>query len=164
MHISGGDYTRIDVTQVNEQFDFSGKRILLAEDVALNMEVAVKLLNMVGAEVICAEDGRQAFDLVRKSSPGFYDCILMDINMPVMDGYESARAIRKLDRPDIKDLPIYAMTANAFSEDVTAALDAGMDGHIAKPIETSVLYTTLTEAFKGRGRQQDKPSESEKTK
>lgn len=147
MKISGGDYTRIEAQHENQEYDFTGKHVLIAEDVVLNMEVAVKLLKMVGLDVTCAEDGRQAVDLFTQAAPGTYDCILLDINMPVMDGYEAAQAIRKYGRPDAKTIPIYAMTANAFSEDVTAALDAGMNGHIAKPIETKVLYRTLEQAF-----------------
>lgn len=94
---------------------------MLAEDVELNREVAVKLLNMVGIEVSCAEDG-----------------------------YEAVRAIRKSSKPDALTVPVFAMTANAFSEDVTAVMDAGMNGHIAKPIETEILYETLQEVFKSR--------------
>lgn len=148
MRISGGDYTKIEAEDIDEQFDFSGKRILIAEDVALNMEVAIKLLDMVGIKATCAEDGRQAVDIFTKSEPGTFDGILMDINMPVMDGYEATKAIRNSGKDDAQSIPIYAMTANAFSEDVTAALNAGMNGHIAKPIETKVLYKTLQNAFK----------------
>ncbi len=147
MKISGGDYTKIEVQNEDQNYDFSGKHVLIAEDVALNMEVAVKLLKMVGVEATCAEDGRQAVDLFVQGKPGQYDCILLDINMPVMDGYEAGRAIRKYNRADAATIPIYAMTANAFAEDVTAALNAGMNGHIAKPIETKVLYKTLDLAF-----------------
>ena len=147
MKISGGDYTKIDVEEEKKNYDFSGKKVLVAEDVALNMEVAIKLLQMVGIEVECAEYGRQVVDMFQKAEPGTYDCILMDINMPVMDGYEASRAIRAMTRKDAPYIPIYAMTANAFSEDVTAALNAGMNGHIAKPIETRVLYKTLETAF-----------------
>ena len=162
MKISGGDYTRVEAQHENQTYDFEGKKVLIAEDVALNMEVAVKLLNMVGIQVTCAEDGRQAVDLFAKAEAGTYDCILLDINMPVMDGYEAARAIRKYSRPDAKTIPIYAMTANAFAEDVTAALDAGMNGHIAKPIETKVLYRTLDTAFSmNQGEQGHQETESE---
>lgn len=147
MRISGGDYTRIDAKTDRSDYDFTGKHVLIAEDVALNLEVAVKLLQMVGVSVSCAEDGSRAVEMIRKSAEGEYDCILMDINMPVMDGYEATKLIRSMDRPDAKTIPIYAMTANAFSEDVTAALNAGMNGHIAKPIETMVLYQTLKTAF-----------------
>ena len=131
-----------------KDYDFSGKHVLIAEDVALNMEVAITLLKMAGIEVTCAEDGQQAVNIFEKSAPGEYDCILMDINMPVMDGYEATREIRAMDKENAKTIPIYAMTANAFSSDVTAAMDAGMNGHIAKPIETDILYKTLEVAFR----------------
>lgn len=133
--------------QPGDDFDFSGRRVLVAEDVALNMEVAERLLEAVGIEVTPAEDGRRALETFEGSEPGYFDCILMDVNMPVMDGYEATAAIRRLAREDARSIPIYAMTANAFAEDVTAALDVGMNGHIAKPIETAVLYRTLGEAF-----------------
>lgn len=132
----------------NTTFEFTGKKVIVAEDVALNMEVAVKLLKFVGIEPVLAEDGKQAVEIFKASKEGDYDCILMDINMPVMDGYEATKAIRSMNRSDSKTIPIYAMTANAFAEDITAALDCGMNGHIAKPIETKILYTTLEEAFK----------------
>lgn len=147
MRISGGKLAKASPGSDPQHYDFTGKHVLIAEDVALNMEVAVKLLGMVGIETTCAEDGRQALELYQQAAPGAYDCILMDINMPVMDGYEAARAIRQCGRPDAGDIPIYAMTANAFSEDVAAALDAGMNGHLAKPIETATLYQTLEAAF-----------------
>ncbi len=155
MRISGGDYTRIDVEKEKDNFDFSGRRVLVAEDVALNLEVAVKLLQMVGIDVICAEDGKQAVELYEKRKPGTFDCILMDVNMPVMDGYEATKAIRESGQADAQTVPIYAMTANAFSEDVTNALDAGMNGHIAKPIETKVLYKTLEAAFERKDNAQE---------
>lgn len=125
------------------QYDFAGKRILIAEDIAINREVAVKLLAAVGAESTCAENGEQALHLFENSDIGEYSCILMDINMPVMDGYTAARTIRACNRADAETIPIYAMTANAFAEDIASALDAGMNGHLAKPIDTSVLYGTL---------------------
>ena len=131
-----------------ETYDFSGRHILLAEDVELNMEVAVKLLTTVGAEVSCAENGKKALDLYLESPDWFFDCILLDINMPEMDGYETVRAIRKSTKPDAKTVSVFAMSANAFSEDIVAAVDAGMNGHIAKPIEVRILYETLQEVFK----------------
>ena len=131
-----------------ENFDFSGKHVLLAEDVELNMEVAVKMLKMVGIEVSCAMDGKEALELYEEAPDGFFDCILLDINMPHMDGYETVRAIRKSQKTDAHTVPVFAMTANAFSEDVAEAMNAGMNGHIAKPIEIHILYETLQEVFK----------------
>ena len=94
-------------------------------------------------EVEQAEDGRQALDMIRQSPPHYYDLVFMDIQMPVMDGYEAARAIRALDRPDAGSLPIIAMTANAFASDIRQAKDAGMNGHIAKPVEVDKLMDVL---------------------
>lgn len=139
-----------DLPKINDKnptYDFEGKTVLIAEDVALNMEVIVTLLGMVNLKCVCAEDGKQAFELFNKSNAGTYSCILMDVNMPVMNGYDATRAIRSSNHPDAKTIPIFAMTANAFSSDVTEALDAGMNGHIAKPFDTNVIYKTLKEVF-----------------
>ena len=124
-------------------YDFSGHRLLLAEDNPLNLEIAVEILNMTGAEVESAVDGHQTLEYFLKSEKGYYDAILMDIQMPIMDGYESSRAIRSSSHPQAKTIPIIAMTANAFDEDVAAALESGMDAHIAKPVDADVLYKTL---------------------
>ncbi len=126
-----------------ENFDFTGKRVLLAEDNIVNMEVAVGLLGMVGLNPDRATNGREAVDMFLKSEPGSYDLVLLDVQMPVMGGYEAAKVMRQAERPDAKTIPILAMTANAFTEDISAALAAGMNDHIAKPIDTRVLYATL---------------------
>lgn len=126
---------------------FTGKKVLLVEDIALNTEVAVALLCMLNVEATCAEDGKQAVELFERMPAGSFDCILMDVCMPVMDGHEAARHIRASQKPDAQTIPIYAMTANAFMEDVSAALNAGMNGHISKPIELSVLRKALQQAF-----------------
>ncbi len=131
-----------------EHFNFSGRCILLAEDNDLNLEIAAELLKMAGARVDAVMDGRQALERFAGADKGYYDIILMDIQMPVMDGYEAARAIRSSAHPQAKSIPIIAMTANAFEEDVAAALDAGMNAHISKPIDTNILYTTLQEYWK----------------
>ena len=143
-----GDAPCVSSTAVQD-YDFTGKKILLAEDVELNMEVAIKLLNLVNLEVIPAENGQIAVELYESSPVGTYDCILMDVNMPIMNGYEATKCIRSLGKQDSKTIPIYAMTANAFSEDIKSALDCGMDGHIAKPIETKILYQTLKQVLFG---------------
>lgn len=124
-------------------YDFTGRRILLVEDNEFNREIAQEFLEMTGATVECAEDGSRAVELFTASKPGQYDIILMDVQMPVMDGYEATRSIRASEHPDAKSIPILAMTANAFSEDVAAAVASGMNGHIAKPIDVSVLYRLL---------------------
>ncbi len=152
MSLSGGQYAKAPVEQ--ENYDFSGKRVLLAEDNALNSEIATELLDMVNMAVDRAENGQIAVELFETSAPGTYDGILMDIQMPVMDGYEAARQIRKSRHPQAKTIPIWAMTANAFNEDVAEALSSGMDGHIAKPIDTAVLYQSLQESFsKGKSKE-----------
>ena len=148
MQIVGGAPTTIGKTTTGS-YDFSGKKVLIAEDVELNLEVAIKLLKLVHLEVDFAIDGKAAVEIFDESPSGTYDCILMDINMPIMNGYEATRVIRAMDHPDAKTIPIYAMTANAFSEDIKTALDTGMDGHIAKPIETKILYQTLQKALYG---------------
>ena len=118
-------------------------RILLAEDVEMNQELAVELLQSAGFSVDVAENGQIAFDLVAKSEPGYYQAVLMDVQMPVMDGYEATKQIRKLENHKLASIPIIAMTANAFTEDREEALKIGMNGHIAKPIDVQVLFQTL---------------------
>ena len=140
----------------------SGRNILLAEDNLLNMEIAIELLKMRGAEVFPAEDGRKALEAFQNSEPGFFDAVLMDMQMPNMDGCESTRAIRALDRPDAGTVPIIALTANAFAEDITCTTQAGMDAHLAKPINIEQLCTTLTKLMSRRDRPQDnKPTKGE---
>lgn len=126
-----------------QRHDFTGKRILLVEDNEFNREVAQEFLEMTGATVACAENGKEALDMFTASQPGTYNIILMDVQMPVMGGYEATHAIRASDHPEAKSVPILAMTANAFNEDVAAAVEAGMNGHIAKPIDVDILYRLL---------------------
>lgn len=128
--------------QLNES-SFSGKRFLVAEDNAINQEIVVELLSGYGAMVDATDHGRQALERFLGSEPGYYDVILMDIQMPVMNGYEAARAIRSCSHPQAGSIPIIAMTANVFAEDVLAARNAGMDVHIAKPIDLKLLYQVL---------------------
>lgn len=146
MKIKNGESASLSKTSEGEH-KYPGRKVLIAEDVALNMEVIVSLLKMSDISVVCAEDGKQAVDLFVKNPAETFDCILMDINMPVMDGYEATKAIRASLKPDAKTVPIYAMTANAFSSDVAETLNAGMNGHIAKPIEIAVLYKTFDSIF-----------------
>jgi len=127
--------------------DFTGKRLLLVEDNQINMEIAVMILSGKGFEVETAENGKIAVDMVEASDPGYYDAILMDIQMPVMDGFEAASKIQALDDPQLAGIPILAMTANAFQEDVQAALDAGMKAHIAKPVDVNVLMCELAKVL-----------------
>ncbi len=122
---------------------FAGYTFLIAEDHPINAELLSALLAMSGAESVVKTDGVQALQAIETAPPGTYDAVLMDIQMPNMTGYEATRAIRELDRPDARTIPIVAMTANAFAEDVQACLDAGMDAHVAKPIDVDVLRITL---------------------
>lgn len=120
-----------------------GKTILLLEDQPLNMMIAKRLLEKQKMKVLCAENGREGLELFMNSAPGSFDAILTDIRMPVMDGLELSRAIRALPRKDSLSIPIIAMTANAFEEDVQASLQAGMNAHLSKPIDPELLYRTL---------------------
>ncbi|MDE6936621.1 MAG: response regulator, partial [Lachnospiraceae bacterium] len=126
-----------------DSVDFTGKRILVVEDNELNREIAVEVLEESGFKTEEAQDGSIAVEKVRASVPGYYDLVLMDIQMPVMDGYEASRAIRALEDVRLASVPIVAMTANAFEEDKQAALDAGMNGHLAKPFDVDELFEML---------------------
>ena len=130
-------------TGPSDQKSLCGVKILLAEDNDLNAEIATELLQEEGCTVDRAKDGVECVDMLEKAANGTYQLILMDIQMPVMNGYDAAKKIRRMDDPQKADLPIIAMTANAFSEDKQAALDAGMNDHIAKPINMNVLVPTI---------------------
>ena len=125
-----------------ETFSLEGRRVLLAEDNLINMEIATEILTMHGVEVIPAEDGAKAVKAFQESAPFSIDAILMDMQMPHMDGCEAAKRIRALHRPD-SGVPIIAVTANAFTEDIAATSKAGMDAHISKPIDFNILCRTL---------------------
>ena len=120
-----------------------GLHILLAEDNELNMEIAEFMLQNEGADVTKAWNGQEAVEVFKKSEPGEFDVILMDIMMPVMNGYEATKMIRSLDREDAKAIPIIAMTANAFTEDRLRAKEAGMDEHISKPVDVRLLVKVI---------------------
>lgn len=126
-----------------------GKRILLAEDNELNMEIAVELLRMMGIQADCADNGQEAVDRFAESKPGTYDMILMDIQMPKMNGYDATRAIRGMNRQDSATIPIVAMTANAFKRDERAAHEAGMDEHLTKPISVDRLVQVMAHYLSG---------------
>ena len=125
------------------QQDFSGRRVLLVEDNEINIEVAAELLGIVGIQVEQALNGRIAVDTVLKKDPGYYDLIFMDIQMPVMNGYEAARTIRASGREDLEKIPIVAMTADAFADDIRKSEEAGMNGHISKPVDIQKLEEAL---------------------
>ena len=128
---------------------FAGRRVLIAEDNDINAEILCELLKMQGAHSDVTENGALALNAFMDAAPGTYDAVLMDIRMPKMNGYEAAQAIRRMKREDAGQIPIIAMTANAFSEDVQESLDAGMNAHIAKPIDMEILKTVLSRALKG---------------
>ena len=131
-------------------FHLSGKRVLLAEDNEINMEVATELLSAAGLELTQAWNGREALDAFRASEPFWFDVVLMDMQMPEMDGCEAARRIRRLRRPDARTVPIIAVTANTFAEDIAATEEAGMDAHISKPIDFSDLCRTMERLIRER--------------
>lgn len=128
--------------------DLSGVHLLLAEDNELNREIAVEILQMMGICVDCVENGKMAVEKFESSDIQQYDAVLMDIQMPIMNGYEAAKAIRSCGHPNAKKIPILAMTANAFQEDVAEALASGMNAHIAKPIDPNTLYQVLLKQLK----------------
>lgn len=128
--------------------DLSGKNILLVEDNMINREIAKEILSATRAEIDTAEDGAMALRMFSESVPGYYSLILMDIQMPVMNGYEASEAIRKLEREDAHEVPIIAMTANTFAEDIAKAREAGMNGHIAKPVDMNLLLRAVGQAVK----------------
>ena len=150
------DTDRKDRTETEEKTETSiqGLHVLLTEDNELNMEIAEFVLQNEGTVVTKAWNGQEAVDIFRKSSPGEFDVILMDIMMPVMNGYEAAKMIRSLDREDAKVIPIIAMTANAFTEDKMRAKEAGMDEHIAKPVDGKLLVKVINELVKHNQREQ----------
>ncbi len=144
----GIDRTAVQTAAEKQEVDLSvlrGTHLLLAEDNALNMEIAEFLLNEVGAGGTKAANGQQAVDAFAASPVGYFDAILMDVMMPVLDGHDATRAIRAMDRPDAKTVPILAMTANAFAEDRQKALEVGMTEHLAKPLEPETLYRLLAQ-------------------
>jgi CheY-like chemotaxis protein len=122
-----------------------GRHILMAEDILINAEIMKKIILMREAEIDHAENGRILLEMFQKSPVGYYDAILMDVRMPEMDGLEATAAVRQLDRSDAKNIPIIAMTANAFDEDVQRSLQVGMNAHLSKPVEPERLYQTLEE-------------------
>ena len=138
--------------QVEEEKDggavqFKAGRILLAEDNELNQEIAVEILGGAGFTTEVAENGKVAVEMLQRSDPGYYQLVLMDVQMPVMSGYEAVREIRQLENQRLAGIPVIAMTANAFEEDKQEALRNGMDGHIAKPINIELLFTTLNKVL-----------------
>jgi CheY-like chemotaxis protein/two-component sensor histidine kinase len=127
-----------------ERVDIAGMHVLLVEDNEINCEIVEFMLRDAGAQVVTANDGKAAVDAFEASDPGRFDCILMDLMMPVMSGYEAARVIRGLDRADAGTVPIIALSANAFAEDVALAKDAGMNEHLAKPVDVQRMFQLMS--------------------
>lgn len=149
-----------DSQDEDEMPDFSGKNILLVDDYAINIEIAKEVLSLTGANIDTAEDGKEAIKQVMKTPENYYSMIFMDIRMPILNGYETVKIIRSLDRQDLKSVPIIAMTADAFSDDVKKAKDCGMNDHVAKPIDIDKLYEVMKKYrnFSERGSQANSQS------
>ena len=131
-----------DIDELGQK-DYSGKRVLLVEDVDLNLEIAETLMEFIGIETETARDGQQAVDMLLEKPENYFDLVFMDIQMPVKNGYEAAKEIRASGREDLKTIPIVAMSADAFSDDIQRALAAGMNDHVAKPVELSKLSAAI---------------------
>ncbi len=147
--ISGETYMAEEIPGSDVR-DYTGCRILLVEDNDINREIARVLIGEMGVEIEEAHDGAEAVQMVSQAGAGYYDLVFMDIQMPNMNGYEATRTIRRMDREDAGSLPIVAMTANAFDEDIRLALRAGMDAHLAKPLEIEKLQRILDRFLLGK--------------
>ena len=145
-----GEKEEKETSSATQDYDFTGKRVLLVEDNVINTEVAVMLLEDKGFMVETAENGLRAMEKFSKSEAGYYDAILMDIRMPLMDGLSASMNIRHLSNQDASSIPIIAMTANAFDDDIEKSKAAGMNAHLAKPIEPERLYQTLYDFIFGK--------------
>lgn len=139
---------KIAKPEQEEKISLKGLRILLAEDNPMNMEIAVEILQKAGLSITQVTDGEQAYNTFVSAPEKSFDVILMDIQMPVMNGYQATGAIRKSTHPEAKTIPIIAMTANAFTEDVNEALANGMNGHISKPVNYDKLFGVLNKFCK----------------
>ena len=139
-----------------EEADLDGRKVLVVDDILENAEIIMDLLELEGVESEHAENGQIAVDMFEQNPDGYYDAVLMDLRMPVMDGLEASRRIRAMDRPDAKIIPIIAVTANAFDSDVKATMDAGMNAHLAKPADSELLYDTLRKQIAKAEKQKQK--------
>ena len=143
LQIDGEQHAQPVKEEQNQLDSIDGMRVLLVEDNEINCEIVEFMLREAGAEVVTANDGKEAVDLFAEAAPGTFDCILMDLMMPVMSGYEAAHVIRGLNRSDAKSVPIIALSANAFEEDVALAKDAGMNEHLAKPVDIRKMFALM---------------------
>ena len=142
-------FQRKNEALAKKTIDLKGRRVLLAEDVAVNAEIIMMVLTMREMEVDVAENGRIAVEMFSTHEPGYYSAILMDMRMPEMDGLEATKVIRSMDRADAQSIPIIAMTANAFDEDVQRSIQAGLNAHLSKPVESEQLFETLESLISG---------------
>ena len=152
-HYSDSCTEDVEFTQIPDEeaeVSFGGKHVLLAEDIDLNWEIAYEILSEFDMQLERAVNGKECVDIFEKSELGYYSAILMDIRMPVMNGYDATRAIRALKRKDAVKIPIIAMTANAFAEDERDALEAGMNIHLAKPVDVGLLKKVIKQCIQGK--------------
>ena len=136
-------FKKKNARRMRETVDLRYRRILLAEDVPVNAEIMIMVLSMREMQVDHAENGRVAVEMFGDHDEGYYDAVLMDMRMPEMDGLEATRRIRVMNRTDAKNIPIIALTANAFDEDVQHSMQAGLNAHLSKPVDPDVLFETL---------------------
>jgi CheY-like chemotaxis protein len=136
--------------KVEDTISLKGRRVLICEDNHLNMEIVTVLLKEKGMEVVTAQNGQEGVALFQNSEEGYFDAVLMDIRMPVMDGYEATRTIRSMERADAVRIPIIAMTADAFAEDIRKCFAVGMDAHISKPIDPRRIFETLQDKIRDK--------------
>lgn len=148
MQIDKNDKIQSVVQEENTLADISGMNVLLVEDNAINCEIVQYMLEDAGATVVTAENGRIAVDTFASSAEGTFDCILMDLMMPVMGGLEATQAIRALNRADAKTISIIALSANAFEEDIKKSIDAGMNEHLTKPVDIRQLFNVMDRLIK----------------
>ena len=147
--VNNGELSHTEQKTQSQKVNLEGTHVLLAEDNDLNWEIAEALLESVGITCDHAENGQICADMLKQSKPGTYKAVLMDIRMPVMNGYEATKEIRNCDHPD-KDLPIIAMTADAFADDMKKCIECGMNAHIAKPIDIDTVQNTLAKFIKNQ--------------
>ena len=148
LHVSPAEsQTEKEISEISEE-KLKGAKVLLVEDNDINIYVAQAILEKVESEVAVAKNGQEAIECFRNSKENYFDVILMDVRMPIMDGIEATKAIRALKRPDALTIPIIAMTADAFDEEKRKTLDAGMNHHLSKPIDPPILYRVLSEYIK----------------
>ena len=143
IRVDGTRSTQIVEEKQDVRADVAGMSVLLVEDNEINCEIVEFMLEDAGAKVVTANNGKAAVDAFASSAVDTFDCVLMDLMMPVMSGYEAVRVIRGLDRPDAKTVPVIALSANAFEEDVAMAKDAGMNEHLAKPVDMEKMFETM---------------------